>query len=89
MYGLGVVHILCSPKNERGLNPSLVKGLIPHLKAIEPAHLRDLYPEGFLGLCHVHVIAFLLGLLLGLLSLLQLLCQSFDLTSSSSELLLG
>ena len=37
--GWRVVHILCSPKGKGGLNPSLVEGFIPHLEAIEYAHL--------------------------------------------------
>jgi len=87
--GRRVVHILCSPKGKGGLNPSLVEGLVPHLEAIESAHLRDLSLESFLGLCHAHVIVVLLSLLLGLLGLLQLLCQDFDMALGSEELVLG
>ena len=37
--GWRVVHILCSFEGRGGLNPSLVKGFILHLEAIESAHL--------------------------------------------------
>ena len=68
--GWRVVHILCSSKGRGDLNPSSVEGLIPHWEAIESAHFRELSPEGILSLYHAHVIAVLLSLLLGLLSLL-------------------
>ena len=68
----GVVHILCSPKCRGGLNPCQVKSLIPHLEAVCSTYPRDLGPEGFLDLRYLYVVAFLFGLVLGLLSILQL-----------------
>ena len=67
----------------------MVKGLVPTLEAVESTHLRDLSLEGLLGFCHTHVIAVLLGLLLGLLGLLQIFRQDFDLAFGSGELVLG
>ena len=59
------------------------------MEVIESTHLRNLNLEGFLGLYHAHVIAVLLGLLLGLLGLLQLLRQDFDMALGSGELILN
>jgi len=89
MDGWRVVHILYSPKGRGGLNANLVEGLVPHLEVVEYAHLRDLSVEGFLSLCHTHVVSVLLNLLLGLLGLLQFLCQDFNLAFGCGELILS
>ena len=67
--GGGVVHIFCFPQCRRGINPYLVESLTPHLGAVCSTHPRDLGPEGFLGLGYPHVVAFLFGLVFGLLSI--------------------
>ena len=70
MDGKRVVYTLCSPKCRGGLNPSLVKGLVPHLEVVALTYLRDLNPKGLLGLYHPHIIPVLLSLIPGLLNLL-------------------
>ena len=71
--GKGVVYTLCPPKYRRGLNPSLVEGLIPYLEVVVSIYPQDLSPQGFLGLCHPNVVAILLGFISGILGLLQFL----------------
>ena len=45
-----VVYTLGSSKCRRGLNPSLVKDLIPYLEVVVSTYLRDLNPEGLFSL---------------------------------------
>ena len=68
-----VIYILCSSKYRRGLDPNLVKGLIPHLEAIVSTYLKYLSPKSLLGLYPPYIIVVLLGLVVGLLGLLQFL----------------
>ena len=42
--GRGIVYILCPLEYRRGLNPNLVKGLIPYLKAIVSTYPQELSP---------------------------------------------
>lgn len=83
------VHTFCFSKGRGGLNPCLVEGLVPHLEAVVSAHLQDLSPKGFLSLYHSHIVSILLNLLIGLLGLLQFLCQDFNLAFGYGELVLG
>ena len=55
--GKRVVYTLCPSKCRRSLNPSLVKGLVLYLETIVSTYLRNLSPEGLLGLCHPYIIA--------------------------------
>ena len=87
--GRRVVYTICSPEGKGGLSPSLVKGLILHLEAVVPTHLRDLNPKGLFGLRHSCLIPVLLNLVLGLLSLLQFLRQDFYMSFGCGELILG
>ena len=87
--GRGVVYTLCPPKFGRGLNHSLVKGLIPHLEAVVSTYPRDLSPESFIGLYHPYIIAVLVSLISGLLGLLQLFLQGDNLLFGGGQLVLG
>ena len=40
--GRRIVYTLYFPKGRRGLNPSLVKGLVPHLEVVAPTHSETL-----------------------------------------------
>ena len=65
-----VVYTFYPSKCRRGLNLSLVKGLIPHLEVVVSTYSHDLSPGGFLSFHYPHIIAILFGLVPCLLGIL-------------------